>query len=266
MKKAIIFAIAITLSGSAFAGNLEDFKSKSGLASLDAKTIANTEILIPAALQKIDIGITKAKDSGYHLHSDGICKNAAGEEGYNKITATELIKNPKKGECADLRNANLSGANLQKANLKGANLSEANLDKSNLSKANLTKATLSGAKLYKADLSMANLNMANLHNAYLVKTNMAKANLQEAILRRAYLTRANLNGANLRESDLSEAYMHKTDLKDTDLRMADLRGTILKETNLKNAKHLRRAKYNNRTQLPFSKDEAYHRGMIKVAN
>ena len=45
MKKSLIFAIALTLSGSAFAGNLENLKSQSGLTMSDAQTILSETIL-----------------------------------------------------------------------------------------------------------------------------------------------------------------------------------------------------------------------------
>ncbi|MCK5584253.1 MAG: pentapeptide repeat-containing protein [Elusimicrobiales bacterium] len=49
-----------------------------------------------------------------------LCLNSKGERGYNNIIVEELIKDPSRGECADLRNTDLSKANLNKAELKGA--------------------------------------------------------------------------------------------------------------------------------------------------
>ena len=253
MKRAIIFTIAATLSGTALASGFENLKSNLNLAPLNTETIINAGFIIPPASEKAYINKKEIgnKSSAYFLQSDGVCRNAKGKTGYNKIAIDELLNNLQKGECADLSNLNLNGAYLQEANLKGANLKNTNL---------------SGAELYKANLSMANLNKANLYNANLVKTDMTKANLQESKLRRSYLTRANLSGADLRRADLSEAYLHETNLKNTDLRMSNLKGALLKMTNLKKAKYLQRAKYNNRTQLPFGKLYGNLRGMIKVAN
>jgi len=127
MKKIIVFAVAMTLSGAAFA------------------------------------------KSGYYLQPVGdisICQNAAGERGYNSITIDELIANPKKGECANLRNANLRGAGLSEANLRGAKLIGADLRYADLSYADLTEANLREANLKESLLYSANLSGANIRRGF----------------------------------------------------------------------------------------------------
>ena len=62
MKRAIIFAIAVTLSGAVFASGLEDFKSQSGLTPLDMETINNVKVIMPKAAKKIDIDHDTAFD------------------------------------------------------------------------------------------------------------------------------------------------------------------------------------------------------------
>jgi hypothetical protein len=103
------------------------------------------------------------------------------------------------GECADLRDANLSGANLSDANLSDAYLSDANLSDAYLRGANLSDANLSDAYL-----RGANLSDANLSDAYLRGANLSDANLSDANLSGANLRGANLSGANLRGANLSE--------------------------------------------------------------
>ena len=55
MKKAIIFAIAITLSGAVFANGLENFKSQTNLTALDMETINNIEVVMPMAAKKTHV-------------------------------------------------------------------------------------------------------------------------------------------------------------------------------------------------------------------
>lgn len=94
------------------------------------------------------------------------------------------------GECADLKDFNLTGANLA-----GANLTEANL----------TEAKLTGAKLTQAKLTDVDLTDADLTGAKLIG-----AKLTGADLTRANLIGANLTGANLRGSTLNWALVSLT--------------------------------------------------------
>ena len=109
------------------------------------------------------------------------------QEHVNKIINAHkewLETDRKKGMCANLRWANLSGADLRAANLSGADLSWANL----------SGADLGGANLGAADLGAANLRGANLSGA----------DLSGADLRAANLGGADLNGANLRGAIMPE--------------------------------------------------------------
>ena len=75
------------------------------------------------------------------------------------------IQGIKKGERADLRDADLCGANLRGADLRGADLRGADLCGANLRGADLRGADLRGADLYGADLRDADLRGADLCDA-----------------------------------------------------------------------------------------------------
>ena len=153
----------------------------------------------------------------------------------------EWYKSPaKKGQQADLRQADLKGVNLSDAclsgaNLRGANLSDANLSGANLSSACLIETNLSGACLKGANLSdacliktcldKADLNRADLKQADLSGASLIEANLSNSYLRGAKLRVANLRGANLIDANLRQA----------DLRQADLRQSFLWQANLSGA-------------------------------
>ena len=247
MKKLIVFAISATLSGAAFAGGFENLKSNLNLTPLNTETITNAGFIIPTAPQKLDIAITKNenKNSGYSYQSDEVCRNDSGKKGYNTITINELKNNPQKGECADLRNADLKYSDLSDANLKGANLSKADLSESKLRRANLSGADLSFVDLHKTTLYRAIINNANLKGASLIN---------------AYLRESNLSNSNLKDADLTEVDLCGAYMTDTNLRGTILTDTLLRETDLNGSR------YNDMTHLPFSEDDAYQRGMIRVAN
>lgn len=104
------------------------------------------------------------------------------------------------GECADLRNVDLSNIGLRDDDLVGVNLSFVDFEGSNLSGLNL---------------SHANLRFSNLRNA-----NLSNANLYSAVLCGADLSYANLENANLNYVNLQHADLFKANLKNTDLRDA----------------------------------------------
>ena len=299
MKKMMIFVIAITLSGAAFAGDFENLRTQLNLTALDAQTINSADIIIPIGIQgDITETVNSAKPKYFFQTDDNgnfVCADKSGIRGYNKITVDEFLTNPKKGECTSLINTDLSGANLINAELNGANLINADL-----SVAFLYKANLSGVILIKADLDNANLNKtymvgADLSGAYLIGTHFIGANLNKANFSKAHLSgdalpsathltgvnrrsRANLSEANLSEANFSEAYLDaafliRADLRGTDMRNTQLRGADLREADLRgtnmsgaymNGAKLINAKYNDKTNLPFDDAEAKKRGMIKV--
>ena len=178
MKKAIIFAIAISLSGTVFANGINSIETKE-------KSWSYTPEFF---LQRDDNG-------------SFVCKNKSGIKGYNEITINELMEYPQKGECANLNGTDLSGAYLRGANLSGADLRGTDLSKTYLRGADLRWTILSDANLKEANLKYASLSDANLNDA----------DLSGADLSGAYLRWADLSGADLSGAVLNEAkYNNKT--------------------------------------------------------
>ena len=104
----------------------------------------------------------------------------------------------KKGECANLRGANLRCAHLIRVNLK-----DADLRGSDLGSANLIRADLRGVNLEDADLICANLIGANLRGA-----NLRCANLIGV----AYLIDVNLQGATV-DVELQDLFKYRENNK-----------------------------------------------------
>ena len=279
MKKAILFAVAVSLSSAAFAGGLEDFKSQS-FTDLNAKTINSTDVIMPMGIQGVVTETVESdkrvvwnrwswdrwswggksdgnKRAKYFFQTNGngnlVCADESGVKGYNKIAVNKFLFYPQKGECADIRGANLRGYDLRKANLNGADLRGVELSWADLSKVDLRRSNLSGAKLYqtrmsRADLRESDLSNSNLSGIYLSWADLRMANLSSSNLSESIMIGADLSGADLSGSDLAW-----TDLRETKLMEADLSGVFLKW-----------AKYDSKTTLPFDDNEARKRGMIKM--
>lgn len=91
-----------------------------------------------------------------------------------------------------------------------------------------------------------------------------RATLDGSDLSGCDLRNANLYGVSLTKVRFNGARLDHTDLQGSDLRGADLRGCNLQFANLKHAQ-LYSALFNERTKLPFSKDEAIQLGMNYIA-
>ena len=190
MKKTIIFIVAVTLSGAVFAGGFEDFRMQSSLTAFDAQVVNSIDVKMPNSA--IDSFVTKGRyKPKYFLQNENghfICADESGIKGYNEISVSKFISNPKKGECAYLVGAPLHYVNLSGVNMRGANLSGADL---------------TGADLRGAYLSGANLSKTNLRGTYLIGTDLRQANLNGAYLTGADLRNSDLSGTSLKETKLN---------------------------------------------------------------
>lgn len=129
----------------------------------------------------------------------GECRNAAGETGLN----TE------RGQCADLRNAELEGVRFESMDLRGARFDGANLKGASFLQADLAGASFKGANLSKATLRAAKLNGAKFESARLMGAHLEYARLDgstfaDADLRNACLYKARFDGADVRGARFSQ--------------------------------------------------------------
>ena len=135
------------------------------LGTLSDQELARLPGKIQSSLKDKTINIqTRYKPQWDKRKKQFFCRNAKGQEGYNRISVEEL-KRSQNGVCANLEGLvlygiQLQGANLGLANLKGAYLLDANLRGANLFLAHLESADLRGADLGKAYLTGADLTQA----------------------------------------------------------------------------------------------------------
>jgi hypothetical protein len=111
---------------------------------------------------------------------------------------------PGDGECAVLRNIDLSGSSLVSADLLGADLVRATLTSVTLARSRLQNTTLRGAVLLGADLSETHLDGADLTEAKLQGGRLSGATLDQTNFSRAQLQQAVLNDTNLSGAVLLE--------------------------------------------------------------
>ena len=159
-------------------------------------------------------------------------------------------------EDADMKNTNLRGASftssiISRGNFEGADLTQAEMDRTYLARSNFQGARLNSSDLSetimtKADVSDCSAKRAIFDRVKAIGAKFARSNFQGASFKGARLQHSSMVGANFKNADLSEA---------------NLCGALMKSTNLDQA-NLYGAKFNHRTVLPISKNEALERGMV----
>ncbi len=192
------------------------------------------------------------------------CTDEGGVQGFNPDF---------RGECGDLRRANLSKADLQGSNLSGANLAgailtDANLREAILVGARLTEATLTRTDLREADLTRADLTAAHVSGAQLKGAKLNGANLSEAVIRNTDLrgvefeqvvfTRVILFGVNLSGVDLSHRNWEGVEVSSSNLSEAVLTGLNFRNGFSDKVDFLRA----DLAQADFTKAEVYRGNFI----
>lgn len=120
---------------------------------------------------------------------------------------------------------------------------------------NLRSLSFEGFTIRNADLSFAKLSGANCKATDFSKSNLEKARLNRANLKRSRFWKANLNKAKLMYANLRGANLKKADLRGANLKGANLSSANIEDTSLEGAV------FNKKTVLPFSRKEAFERGM-----
>jgi uncharacterized protein YjbI with pentapeptide repeats len=196
-----------------------------------------------------------AGDLGFR-YTDGECKNANGELGLNPSYF---------GECGDLRGTvtkmNLDGVNLRgskfdSSDLRGSTFKNADLLGTVFSSANIAGVDFMGAEMTNSKLLKVTGIKANFAGAHLRNANLSESNFEEAIFTEASLIGAKMQKSNLKKSVAKNIKLQKANLENSDIRYADFSGATFSESILKGCK------FNNKTKLSITKDEAAQLGMI----
>lgn len=126
----------------------------------------------------------------------------------------------------------------QAMDLAGKEIFVCSFFNTNLNRISFKNATISGVGFFSGKATQADFSGSNILGSYFQNTNLKEAQFQ---------------GAHLKNVVFASA----------DLRESDFRGAVLEDTQFILAR-LEKARFDRYTLLPFSKEEALHRGMIYV--
>jgi uncharacterized protein YjbI with pentapeptide repeats len=149
-------------------------------------------------------------------------------------------------ERSKFNRADLQNSRFGDAQVKESRFSLAVMEGLDLSYTNFSGCTFDGARLNKANLQDADFSAVNLQEATLEYTDMTAAKLVRAVF-----DKANLKHAIQARADLSGASFFEADLRSANLADAKVEGAMFAQ-----------AKYNLRTILPFTTEEADRQNMI----
>ena len=186
-------------------------------------------------------------DFGYRF-KDGFCQKN-GKAGFNP---------DHRGECGVITGLIIENRNVKAMKIRGANINSSYLRYSKFYDSNLSFTIARRTEFTGSLFSNVRATKVDLRGSYLQSSHWVDSDLrywvamgvraEKAVFKNCNLQKANFWGSNLQEVDFSGS----------DLRGADLRSTFLLFTKFTGAK------FNQKTLLPFSQEEAVARGMIKI--
>ncbi|MGE0614823.1 MAG: pentapeptide repeat-containing protein [Bacteriovoracia bacterium] len=223
-------------------------------------------------------GTVFSGDLGFRYQA-GKCLNAKGEAGLNPSFL---------GQCADLRGVVISRLNLdgidfsgskftntdlqlttfrggrlvdvdfESAKLAGADFIDAHLERVSFQRSSLKNAKFSGATVLESSFKGVDLGSFDLS-----LSNFARCNFDEANFNGTKLTEAVLESSSFKGANFKDAHLAKADLRRANFDGANLRGSNLEGAEVKGATFAG-AKYNRRTKLPFTQEEAANQKMTFI--
>lgn len=162
------------------------------------------------------------------------------------------------GECGNLANSHFINKKFTAKSFRGANFNSFYSYYADFSKKNMSHTSLRRSTILQSQFSNISGNYLDLRGAYLKATDWSESSLQELLATGTRFINVSFKGCDLRNANFWGALLQNVDFRKSDLRGANLELVALLMTQFKGAQ------FNNKTKLPFSKDEALKRGMIEV--
>ena len=147
------------------------------------------------------------------------CQPGSGAKLAGKHVHDRALQRAKGLQCADLRNADLTGLDLTQVSLAGALATGANFSNVGIGQGDLSGAKLAGANFSGADLTQATLTGADFSGA-----NLAHAKLIQADADNTNWTGADLTGVDATQAELQNAIFDNAKLSSADFTQADIAG------------------------------------------
>jgi uncharacterized protein YjbI with pentapeptide repeats len=179
---------------------------------------------------------------------DGYCQKN-GKPGYNPSEW---------GECGNLARSQVRAQKEQDLNLLGSNLNSSLLYMADYNGGEWSHVSLRRSVIIQSQWRDLTANNMDLRGSHIKGSRFEKVDLKNSLAQAVRLVKVAFIDCDLQNINLWGANLQEVDFSDSDLRGANLENTFLLFTRFD------RAKYNQKTRLPFSEDEAIQRGMLKV--
>ncbi len=162
------------------------------------------------------------------------------------------------GECGNFRNKTLPHGKHKNPNLKASIWINSSVDNLKIKGGDISFSNLDRASLTQSSFEEINGDFIGIKRSYLQSVIWKKASLKNLLATASRIRKSQFIECDLRDADFWGANLQETSFEKSDLRGANLQATYLLFTNFKEAR------FNSKTKLPFSEEEALSRGMVKV--
>jgi len=162
------------------------------------------------------------------------------------------------GECGNQAQSSKLAEHLTDLNWRGMNLNSSSLINLQVSKSDVRNISLRRALLLQNSWDQVNFSGADLRGALIKKQVFRKSEFTQALALGARLQKVSWEDCDLSGLQLWGAQLIEVSFRGSDLSGANLHNTYLLFVDFKDAK------FDSKTRLPFSHEEALKRGMIHV--
>ena len=162
------------------------------------------------------------------------------------------------GECGNLTRARFVRQDLTKKNFSGASFNGIYAYASQWEQANLKATSFRRAILMQVDLKKSNGDLVDAGGAFFKAVNWSESKIREMLALAGRFNKVDFSKSDLTNSSFFGAHLVEVNFSECNLQGVNFEKASLLFVNFKNAK------FDDKTKLPFSEEEAIQRGMIKV--
>ncbi len=217
------------------------------LLAIPGKTTKNRMMLIVLSTLIMLLPDLSAIDFGFRF-----------KEGYCQKNSRPGFNPNEMGQCGMLTISRFVNQKLQDLDLKGANLSSSYLYMSEFSSIESPHLALKRSVILQSQFKDMNLDYVDLRGSQIKGSVFQKSSLKNALASGARFNKTRFIDVNFEGTDFWGAQLHEVDFINCDLRDTDLKTTSLLFNQWTSSR------FNAKTRLPFSKEEALQKGMIYV--
>ena len=162
------------------------------------------------------------------------------------------------GECGNLTGLKVVNYIFKKQTFKGATFNSSYIYATRFEGINTAHMALRRATVLQSQFFDVDSPYLDVRGSIIKAVDFAGANLKNMIANGTRFEKTNFRDCNLQGADFWGSNLQEVSFDGSDLRNANLTNTHILFTSFKNAK------FNQKTRLPFSREEAIQRGMIAI--